>query len=115
LLRRVTAVAWREEHVPELTIALLHELATAAEMLARDLADGRDGAGAVPALERAGHASARVPVGAGLSPDVVLAQCRAMVVDLLQVAGLTEDDALRRLPPEHGRAAAEGTRPAVAD
>jgi len=112
LLRRVTVVAWRGEHVPPATITLLRELADAAEVLARDLADGRDGSAAVPSLVRAGRTSAQVPVGMGLSSDVVLAQCRAMVVDLLAVSGVSQDDALRGLPPEQGRSpAATGPLP----
>lgn len=111
LLRRVTVVAWRDEPLPVEAISLLQELAGAAELLARHLADGQDGSAAVPALVRAGRASAGVPVGVGLSSDVVLAQSRALVIDLLQVAGLSQDDALRRLPREQGRAPSRSDEP----
>lgn len=104
LLRRVTVVAWRGEHVPDELIALLSDLAEATQLLGRHLADGNDGSVALPSLLRAGRTSERVPVGVGLSSDVVLAQSRAMVVDLMQVAGLSQDEALRSLPPEQGQA-----------
>jgi uncharacterized membrane protein YgaE (UPF0421/DUF939 family) len=105
LLRRVTVAAWRHEPVPRDLVALISDLATATTVLAEDLAGDRDDGHAREPLRDVGRASSRVPVGVSLSGDVVLAQLRSVVVDLLQVAGLPYDEALAAVPaPRRGPA-----------
>ncbi len=99
LLRRVTVTSWREEPVPGATARLMDQLADATEQLSRDLLDGRGRTSAVAKLQAVGEASTALPRSEALAGDVVIAQLRSVVVDLLQVAGLMHDAALRAVPP----------------
>ena len=54
-------------------------------------------------------ASTRLPVGTSLSSDVVIAQVRSMVVDLLELTGLDPDASRRMVPPAEGN----GRRPTL--
>ena len=111
LLRRAVVVTRRGETLPDPTLALLDGLAAAATTIARELDEQRTPQRALVALRAAAGDSSRVPTGASLSADVVLAQIRSLVVDLLQLCGVGTDEAERlvtptaagrRLPPVHG-------------
>jgi uncharacterized membrane protein YgaE (UPF0421/DUF939 family) len=112
LLRRVTVASWREEPVPSSLVDLIAALAAATDTLASDLESDRHEA--LEPLYRVAQDSGSVPVGVSLSGDVVLAQIRSITVDLLQVAGLTYDEAFahvppaRRAPPSSGGSASSG-------
>jgi hypothetical protein len=98
LLRRITVVIRREERLPEATLRLLDELSAAAEMLAADVEKRRPSLGARQRLADVARHSSAIPIGVSLSADVVLAQVRSVVVDLLQVSGLRNEDALDLVP-----------------
>jgi hypothetical protein len=98
LVRRVVVAAWRREPMsPELG-ALIGQLAEAALVLAREVAEDEDGP-AVDMLKAVAERSSTVELGVSLSNDVVLAQTRSIVVDLMQVAGVSYDEALSHVPP----------------
>jgi uncharacterized membrane protein YgaE (UPF0421/DUF939 family) len=98
LLRRVTVVIRREERLPDATLHLLDELAAATEMLAADVEKRRPALGAQQRLADVARRSSAIPIGVSLSADVVLAQVRSVVVDLLQLSGLPNEDALDLVP-----------------
>ena len=98
LARRVVAATRAGETVAAPVTTLVAELADAVRLLAGEVVAGEDPAPAARRLRDVAEMSARVPRG-DLSADVVLAQVRSTVVDLLQVAGLSQADALARVPP----------------
>jgi len=98
LLRRVTVVIRRNERLPDATLSLLDELAAATEMLAADVEKRRPALGARQRLADVARRSSAIPIGVSLSADVVLAQVRSVVVDLLQLSGLPNEDALDLVP-----------------
>ncbi|SDQ45651.1 aromatic acid exporter family protein [Quadrisphaera sp. DSM 44207] len=97
LARRLSVATERGEDVPPQLLDLLDHLAAAALRLSEDVQRGLPRSGAVDALTEAGRASARVP-RSSLSADAVLAQARSTAVDLLEVAGLDEEQARARVP-----------------
>lgn len=99
LLRRVTVVVRRGEHLDEPVLALLDSLAAAAEQLATTIAARSDPAISRDLLTTVAAQSARAPVGASLSSDVIVAQVRSMVVDLLELTGLDGARARALVPP----------------
>lgn len=110
LLRRTVVVTRRGETLPDRTLGLLDALAGAATTIARELDEQRDPRRALVALRAAAVESRQVATGTSLSADVVLAQIRSLVVDLLQLCGVDVHEAERlvapaddrRLPPVHG-------------
>jgi uncharacterized membrane protein YgaE (UPF0421/DUF939 family) len=98
LLRRATVVIRREERLPDATLTLLDELSAATAMLAADVERRRPSLGARQRLADVARRSSAIPIGVSLSADVVLAQVRSVVVDLLQLSGLRYDDALDLVP-----------------
>ncbi len=99
LLRRVTVVVRRGEPLDDAVLALLAGLAQAADALADEISERSDPERSRALLREVAAASGRVPVGASLSSDVVLAQVRSTVVDLLQLTGLEGDEARALVPP----------------
>lgn len=98
LIRRVTAAASRGEPVPPAYADLVDRLGTIVDRMAADL-DRRDLPVSVrDELFELAADSSRVESSSELSPMVVLAQVRSMIVDALQITGLADDEALRRLP-----------------
>jgi uncharacterized membrane protein YgaE (UPF0421/DUF939 family) len=98
LLRRVTVVVRRGEKLPDATLRLLDDLAAITATLATDV-ERRQPAGEVRAgLVDVARRSSAIPIGVSLSADVVLAQVRSLVVDLLQVTGLGDREALELVP-----------------
>ncbi|GGL24927.1 FUSC family protein [Phycicoccus endophyticus] len=98
LARRALVAVRREEVVPEHYVALVDELARAAEDLARVLDEHTLPSAGRGVLERVAGLSARAEPAAGLSAEMVRGQVRSMVVDLLVVAGLDDDEALQLVP-----------------
>ncbi len=105
LLRRVTVVVRRQERLEPGVLALLPGLAQAAEAIAGELVEHRDPDASRRLLTRVAADSADVPTGATLSGDVVLAQVRSMVVDLLELTGMDADEARAAVPPAAGEPA----------
>lgn len=102
LVRRITVVVRRGETLPTQTLALIDQLIEAVCILADDLRQHRPSDEARAELAEVGHASAGIPTGQGLSADVVLAQVRSVVVDLLELSGLPYDEALELVPTAAG-------------
>lgn len=99
LARRVMVAVSADERVPGSYLIMLHELAAATEHLAHVLVDNAALEIARPPLLNVARATAELERTGQLSTDVLLAQLRSVVVDLLQVTGLDVDDSLSALPP----------------
>ena len=98
LARRAHAATWRDERVPTAYLRLLEAVADAADDLSRELHERAAPTLARAALYRVGELSAVVDPDAGLSAEVIRAQARSIIVDLLRLTGLTWDEAMEHLP-----------------
>jgi len=98
LVRRIVAAARYEEPVPVAYVNLLDHLADSVELIAKELAEGRLAFEAQDQLAKVGERTAELASPPSLSAAVILAQVRALVVDLLQLTGLDVDQALDRVP-----------------
>jgi hypothetical protein len=99
LVRRVSVAAYHREPLPRSYSVLCDDLADAADDLAARLSAGESGAEARRPLLAIGEGTATVERTSDLSADVVLAQIRSIVVDLLQLTGLDVLEATDSLPP----------------
>ena len=99
LARRVVVAAADGEDVPPSYLAALEELGAAFEVVAHVLGDGGGPEIARPPVLAVGATTGRLERTGRLSVEVVLAQLRSIVVDLLQVTGMSLDDAIATLPP----------------
>ena len=99
LVRRASVAIWSEEPVPSSYVTLISELADVTDEIAAELKERRLPVGARDPLAAIGRDSARTagphPV---LSAEVMRAQVRSTVVDLLMLTGLTYDEARARVP-----------------
>jgi uncharacterized membrane protein YgaE (UPF0421/DUF939 family) len=102
LVRRTAVSAHHGVPFPPEYAALCEDLATAVDEVADELAARRMAEGARPSLLRVGEKTARTERVADLSADVVLAQIRSIIVDLLEVTGLDVLEATDALPPPQG-------------
>ncbi len=100
LARRIAVSAGRGNQLPAAYLQCLTNLADAVDLLGQVLATNQAAAGGRPALLRVAEETGTLARTEDLSAEVVLAQTRAMVVDLLQLTGLTLDEALAAMPPE---------------
>ncbi len=98
LVRRAAIATWREEPVPTAYLLLLGSLAETTEDIARELGERRLPTNARVGLQRIGELSAVIDHSAGLSGEVMRAQIRSMVVDLLMLTGLDHDEARDMVP-----------------
>ncbi len=99
LVRRTAVAAYRHRVVPASYAQLCQDLADAAELVADELRADRLAVAARPALLAVGNATGHVERTADLNTDVVLAQIRSVVADLLLVTGLDELESTDALPP----------------
>ncbi len=99
LVRRAAVAAHRREPVPRGYAVLCAELADAADLVATELAADRMAVAAQPALLELAAASARVERSHDLSAEVILAQVRSVVADLLRITGLGVLESSDALPP----------------
>lgn len=99
LVRRVAVANYRHETLPTEHIALCRELAGATDQIAEHLERNEMAVGARERLLALGRRTAEVPPTGDLSAQVMLAQIRSIVVDLLQVTGLDVLEATDALPP----------------
>jgi uncharacterized membrane protein YgaE (UPF0421/DUF939 family) len=99
LVRRAATATWRREAVPAAYLELLESLAQTTEEIAAELGQRRLPTQARTGLQRIGERSAVLDPAAGLSGEVVRAQVRSIVVDLLMLTGLSHEEA-RALVPE---------------
>jgi uncharacterized membrane protein YgaE (UPF0421/DUF939 family) len=98
LVRRAAIATWREEAVPTAYLRLLDALAETSEDIAHELGERRLPTNARVGLQRIGEASAVIDPSAGLSGEVMRAQIRSMVVDLLMLTGLPLAEAREMVP-----------------
>lgn len=99
LVRRMALTSYRHEPLPPAYVRLCTNLADAVDGLAEELTAGGEATGAQGALLRIGEGTAEVERVSDLSADVVLAQIRSIVVDLLQITGMGVLEATDALPP----------------
>jgi len=99
LARRCVVAVWREEPVPLAYLLLLDSLAETLRFMAGELEQRRLPRAARDRLVQLAEASSHVPLSDSLSAVVILAQLRSMVADLLELTGMTYDEA-RDLIPE---------------
>jgi uncharacterized membrane protein YgaE (UPF0421/DUF939 family) len=99
LVRRSVSLARNGIRLPTEYAALVEQLAAAVDEIESELRMGRMPAAARPALIAVAEASAIAPRSIELSVEVILAQVRSIVVDLLQAVGVDPDSALALVPP----------------
>ena len=99
LVRRTAVAAYHQRPVPAAYAQLASDLATAADLVAEELEADRLAEAARPALLMVGHSSGLVDRTDDLSAEVVLAQVRSIVVDLLLLTGMGQLESTDALPP----------------
>lgn len=99
LVRHTAVSAYRKRPVPADYVALAAQLAAAADLVADELAQNRQAVAAQPALLAVGEATGQVVRSEELTAEVILAQLRSIVVDLLMVTGMGQLESTDALPP----------------
>ena len=99
LVRRVAVAAYRREPIPVGYATLTRDLAACADEVADELAAGRMAEAARDRLVMLGRASSTVERTGDLSGEVVLAQVRSIIADLLAVSGMDPFEATDEIPP----------------
>jgi len=98
LARRSVIAVWRGEEVPVAYQDLIRRLAEACRFVARELVERRLPTAARDELREIGEATAHLHLTESISADVILAQTRSMVADLLQLTGVDYFDARELIP-----------------
>ncbi|MFC7492510.1 MULTISPECIES: FUSC family protein [unclassified Knoellia] len=98
LVRRAAVGTRRHEVVPTAYVALLDDLARSCDDIARQLHERHEPIPARAGLRRLGERSAAIDPASGLSGEVIRAQVRSMVVDLLVLTGVPSDEAVGNVP-----------------
>jgi uncharacterized membrane protein YgaE (UPF0421/DUF939 family) len=101
LVRRMAVSNYRHVPIPRAYALLCQDLAEAVDEMADELASGEMATGVRRSLLRLGEATAEVERVSDLSAEVVLAQIRSIIVDLLQITGMDVLEATDALPPPH--------------
>lgn len=99
LVRQTAVAAYHRRPVPGSYSLLSLDLADAADAVAAELAADRMAIGARSALLAVGNASGMVERTEELTAEVVLAQIRSVVVDLLMLTGMDQMESTDALPP----------------
>ena len=99
LVRQTAVAAYHGNPVPKSYSLLALDLADATDMVADELQADRLAVGAREPLLAVGEASGLVERSEELSAEVVLAQLRSVVVDLLLLTGMTQIESTEALPP----------------
>ncbi len=99
LVRRLAVLAYHRRQLPDAYTVLLTNLADVADAMAEEFAAGRMPSAVRTELLAVGDGTASVERSSDLSAEVVLAQIRSIVVDLLQLTGLDVLEATDALPP----------------
>jgi uncharacterized membrane protein YgaE (UPF0421/DUF939 family) len=98
LVRRVAVACYRGEPIPASYAAMLDDLAGSADAVADELAAGRLAANVRERLVALGRATTRVERTSDLSAEVILAQTRSLIADLLAVSGMDPLAATDQIP-----------------
>lgn len=99
LVRSTTVLVYRRREVPESYAELTRALADAVMVVARELAHNRTPTNAAPALLAVAHGTGELERSDVLSVEVLLAQLRSIIADLLLVTGMGPLEASDALPP----------------
>jgi len=99
LVRQVAVAAYRRQPIPSEYSRIAIDLADAAFKVAEELQADRTAFAARPALVAVGNGTGQVPRTDELAAEVVLAQLRSIVVDLLLLSGLDQTQSTDALPP----------------
>lgn len=99
MIRRIEVSARLEETMPPDYIVILGELGGATETIAAELAANRFPEAAQSKLIRIADLTGSATEPLTLSAAVVLGQMRSLVVDLLQLAGLSHHESISLVPP----------------
>jgi uncharacterized membrane protein YgaE (UPF0421/DUF939 family) len=99
LVRNCAVAAYRRQPVPHPYAVITAELAAAAEVVATELDAQRMAVAAQPALIAVGMATGEVERSDDLTSEVILAQIRSVVADLLLLSGMDPIEATDALPP----------------
>jgi uncharacterized membrane protein YgaE (UPF0421/DUF939 family) len=99
IVRRTAVAAYRRAPVPEEYAALCDDLATALDEVAAELRADRSPAAVQPHLLRLGEESSLLPRSRELSAEVVLAQLRSVIADLLRMTGMGGLESTDAIPP----------------
>jgi uncharacterized membrane protein YgaE (UPF0421/DUF939 family) len=102
LVRRVAVASYRHEPIPASYAVMLEELAECAEDIADELSEGRSATAVRDRLAALGRSTSRMERSTDLSAEVVLAQVRSLVADLLAVTGMDPLAATDVIPPVVG-------------
>ena len=98
LARRVAVAAYKHEPIPPEYASLLRELADCTDIVARELRAGRLAEAAREPLIAAGLRTVSIGRAHELSAEVVLAQVRSLVADLLSITGMDPLEATDQIP-----------------
>jgi len=88
LVRRVAVACYRREPIPRAYATLLEDLADCADAISDELGAGRAATAVRDRLVKLGRATSHVEQTNDLSAEVILAQVRSLVADLLAVTGM---------------------------
>jgi uncharacterized membrane protein YgaE (UPF0421/DUF939 family) len=99
LVRNCAVAVYRQQHIPHSYAVLASELAAAVEVVATELDADRMAVAAQPALIAVGTATGEVERTGDLPGEVVLAQLRSVIADLLLLTGMGPIEATDALPP----------------
>jgi uncharacterized membrane protein YgaE (UPF0421/DUF939 family) len=99
LVRRIAVASYRGERVPEAYAGLIDQIAECTDLVAEELGNDRQATTAQPRLLALGERSAHLPRSSLLSAEVVLAQARSLLADLLAVTGMDPLEATDAIPP----------------
>jgi uncharacterized membrane protein YgaE (UPF0421/DUF939 family) len=98
LVRRASVAVRIGEDVPAPYIELISSLADVTAEISAQLGERRLATGSQAALTTLARSSSLVELQASLSAEVIRAQVRSTVIDLLMLTGLTYDEACGRVP-----------------
>jgi uncharacterized membrane protein YgaE (UPF0421/DUF939 family) len=103
VVRRVAVAAYRGDRLPPAYARLCRELADAVEEVAEELREDRMPVAVQGRLVELAAATSEVRRSADLSAEVVLAQLRSIIADLLRVTGMGPLESTDAIPPLRDR------------
>lgn len=99
LVRRVAVASYRRQPVPRAYALLCEDVADAADEVAGELAANRVAVAVRDRLLALAAASSEVERSDELSAEVILAQLRSIIADLLRISGLSMLESTDAIPP----------------
>lgn len=99
LVRRAAVAAYRRDPVPTSYAALCEDLADVVDRLAEEIKGDMNAEELQPALVHLAEATSRVERTDELSAEVILAQLRSIIADLLRITGMGSLESTDAIPP----------------